>query len=153
MVWTRIQTSWAKRDEEPQYDEMAMTHLERPTLDSAAFISAAQTALQRIFKHGYAYAKVMVMLTELSDPAKSQGNLRDFMEAGPARAKKRAELLALVDRINRVDGRGTIRFASQGAPDAAWHMKRDRLSPAWTTDSQEMLQIGGNYLEQFHACL
>ncbi len=43
--------------------------------------------------------------------------------------------------VNRLDGRGVIRFASQGARIPDWEMKRDRLSPAWTTCLQELLRV------------
>ena len=48
-----------------------------------------------------------------------------------------------VDRINRLEGRGTVRFASQGAKNPDWEMKRDRLSPAWTTSLQQLLRVSG----------
>lgn len=152
MVSARVQTSWARKDE-PQYDEMAMVRLERPSLDSAVFISAALRGLERIFKPGYAYAKVMVMLTDLSDPTQGQHDLSNLLKDMRQVDQKRKDLLELMDRINRVEGRGTLHFASQGPKNAKWHMKRDRLSPAWTTDSQELLKIGGNYKEQFAGCL
>lgn len=142
MVSVRIQTSWARR-EDPQHDEMAMVRLERPSLDSAVFISAAQQGLKRIFRPGYAYAKVMVMLTDLSDPAKGQHDLREIIRNDREHDSRRRQLFELMDRVNRVEGRGTLRFASQGARDAAWHMKRGLLSPAWTTDSHELLVVHG----------
>lgn len=142
MVCARIQTAWAAKDQ-PQHDEMAMARIGRPTLDTAKIITAAKSCVERIFRHGYGYAKVMVMLTDLSDPAKGQYDLRQLIDNTGEEDKKRADLLALIDRVNRLEGRGTIRFASQGAPGAPWHMKRDRLSPAWTTDLKELLQVGG----------
>lgn len=150
MVGVRIQTAWAAKDQ-PQYDNMAMARLNAPTCDSARLIAAAHEGLERIFRGGYAYAKMLVMLTDLVDRAKGQHSLQDLIEDQRPRAARRKALMDVVDRINRVEGRDTIRFASQGAPDAAWHMKRERLSPAWTTDSQELLRIGGAYLDQFQA--
>ncbi len=141
MVCARIQTSLALKDQ-PAHDEMAMTRLGRPTLDSARIIAAARCGIERIFRPGYAYAKVMVMLTDLTDPRKSQGDLRDLLDNAAQMDSKRKILMDTVDRINRLKGRGAIRFASQGMPDASWHMKRDRLSPAWTTDINELLRVG-----------
>ena len=148
LVCVRLQTSWARKDR-PQHDEMTMVRLARPSFDSADFIRAARSGLERIFRPGYEYAKVMVMLTDFSDSAKGQLNFYSVLDEAQARDKKRERLFALVDRINRVEGRGTIRFAAQGPANAAWHMKRARLSPAWTTDSHELLQVGGDYLGQF----
>lgn len=142
MVCARIQTSWAAKDQ-PRHDEMAMIRLARPTLDTGAIITAARQGIERIFRQGYGYAKVMVMLTDLSDPAKGQHDLRQLLSDTSEADQKRKNLLELVDRVNRIQGRGTIRFAAQGTPDAAWHMKRDRLSPAWTTNINELLRVGG----------
>lgn len=149
MVSARIQTSWAQKGIKPQRDEMAMVRLKRPSFDSADFIRAAQAALKSIFRPGYGYAKVMVMLTDLSSHAEGQHDLYGLMYESEARDARRSALFELVDRINRVEGRGTIRFAAQGQQNAAWHMKRARLSPAWTTDSQELLRVGGDYMGQF----
>lgn len=146
MVSVRIQTSWARKDC-PQYDEMAMVRLKRLSCDSSDFIRAARSGLERIFKPGYAYAKVMVMLTEVAEAGKGQGELCAL--GHEVKDARREKLFELVDRINRVEGRGTIRFAAQGSPNASWHMKRQRLSPAWTTDSQELLTVGSDYLNQF----
>lgn len=139
VVGTRIQTAWAAKDQ-PQYDKMGWVGLERPTRDSSVLISAAKRSLQGIFRSGYAFAKVMVILTDLSDPAKGQISL--FAEAHRKADKRRDRLMELVDRINRLEGRGTLRFAAQGASDADWHMKRNRLSPCWTTDWKQLLKAG-----------
>ena len=142
MVSVRIQTAYYRNDQ-PGHDELTMTRLERPTCDSAVIIGAAKRGLERIFRHGYGYAKAMVMLTDLTDPAKGQPHLLDMLDGNAARDARRRKLMALVDRINRLEGRGTLRFAAQGATDAKWHMKRERLSPAWTTDSRQLLRVSG----------
>lgn len=137
-VSVRIQTA-IHRPEMPQHDEMIMVQLRRPVCDSGGIIKAARAGLERIFKYGHAYAKAMVMLTELSDPSKGQGELM-----GPVpNEEKRAALMQVMDRINRVEGRGTLVFASQGRKDADWHMKRENLSPAWTTDFHNLLKVWG----------
>ena len=48
-----------------------------------------------------------------------------------------------VDRVNRLEGVNAIRFASQDARNPDWEMKRERLSPAWTTCLQELLRVSG----------
>ena len=142
VVAVRIQTPYYVEDQ-PGHDEMTMVKLERPTSDSAVILAAARRGLERIFKYGYGYAKAMVMLTDLSDPAKGQPHMLDMLNGNAGRDARRGKLLEVVDRINRTQGRGTLRFAAQGAKDAKWHMKRGNLSLAWTTDSGELLQVGG----------
>lgn len=142
MVSVRIQTAYYRNDQ-PGHDELTMVRLERPTFDSALIISAARRGLRRIFRPGYGYAKAMVMLTDLSDPRKCQSHLLDMLNGNPARDARRQKLMELVDRINRREGRGTLRFAAQGATGATWHMKRENLSPAWTTDIHNLLMVSG----------
>lgn len=50
--------------------------------------------------------------------------------------------MGLMDRLYRLEGRGTLVIASQGPKNASWHMKRDRLSPSWTTNLKEILKVG-----------
>ncbi|MDE5832433.1 MAG: Y-family DNA polymerase [Desulfovibrio sp.] len=141
-VGARIQTAYYAEDQ-PQRDEMIMVRLARPSDDTSVLIRAARNGLRKIYRSGFAYAKVMVMLTDLSDPAKKQHNLLDIgTDAGPRDARRRA-LMELMDRVNRVRGRGTLTFAAQGLKNADWHMQRARLSPAWTTDINGLLTVRG----------
>lgn len=142
MVSVRIQTAYYRKDQ-PGHDEMTMLRLERPTCDSALIIRAARRALLRIFRAGYGYAKAMVMLTDLSDPGKCQPHLLDMLDGNAARDARRQKLMEVVDSINLREGRETLRFAAQGPRDAKWHMKRERLSPAWTTDVRHLLKVSG----------
>ena len=82
------------------------------------------------------------MLTDLSDPQKSQPSMLNLINDRRATDARRKKLMELVDRVNQTSGRGTLRFASQGRPDAEWHMKRGRVSPAWTTDWKQLLTVG-----------
>lgn len=141
MVGGRIQTSWAAKDQ-PQHDEMAFVRLPSRTFDTAPIITAARKAVAKIFRTGYAYAKVMVMLTDISDPVGTPGNLLDIVHNVSETTEKRRTLMEMMDRLNRIEGRGTLRFASQGTPTASWHMNRNRLSPAWSTNIHELLTVG-----------
>lgn len=142
LIGTRIQTAYYAEDQ-PQHAEMTFTRLANPSLDTALIIGAALQGLRRIYKPGYAYAKVMVMLTELSEPEKGQYELCDMLDDRKEKREKRKKLMEVMDAINRREGRGCLVFASQGLKDADWHMKRERLSPAWTTDRRNLLKVGG----------
>lgn len=142
VVGVRIQTAYYRKDQ-PQHDEMIFVNLSSPTSDSMVIVSAAEKGLRMIFRPGYGYAKVMVMLTDLSNPLKEQHDLFDLLDNRKNIRDKRNALMDLMDRINRMEGRGTLVVASQGHKDAAWHMKRDNLSPRWTTNLQELLIVGG----------
>ncbi len=71
--------------------------------------------------------KCGVIFTELRPQHVLQGDL-----FSPERNPKRAAFLATQDRINRRVGRHCLHCARVN-PDADWQMRRDKLSPAYTT--------------------
>jgi len=48
--------------------------------------------------------------------------------------------MAALDAINR-SGRGRVFFAGQGEHDSAWQMKREMLSPRYTTRLKDIPKI------------
>ncbi|HDX8940958.1 translesion error-prone DNA polymerase V subunit UmuC (plasmid) [Klebsiella michiganensis] len=112
---------------EPYYGNVATEKLLTPTQDTRDIIAAATTALERIWKDGHRYAKAGVMLNDFTGSGVSQ--LRLFDEHPPR--PHIAELMKVLDGINH-SGLGQVWFAGRGiAP--SWQMKRDMLSPAYTT--------------------
>ncbi|EEG4775442.1 Y-family DNA polymerase [Salmonella enterica subsp. enterica serovar Bredeney] len=112
---------------EAYYANVASEKLLLPTRDTRNIISAAVKALDSIWLDGHRYAKAGVMLNDFTPSGVSQLNL--FDEEQP-RAQS-DELMKVLDRINH-SGKGKIWFAGRGiAPE--WQMKRDMLSPAYTT--------------------
>lgn len=122
------------KDEHPQYQAGVTVPLPSPTSDTRRLTHAAHIGLKHLFKPGYAYQKAGVMLLELRDARYEQGML--FDDATPDRPR----LMEVIDRANDRWGRGTLRFASEGV-EKAWHMKRGNLSPAWTTNWQELPRV------------
>ncbi|ECI2792752.1 Y-family DNA polymerase [Salmonella enterica subsp. enterica serovar Give] len=112
---------------EAYYGNVASEKLLLPTRDTRDIISAAVKALDSIWLDGHRYAKAGVMLNDFTPSGVSQLNL--FDEEQP-RAQS-DELMKVLDRINH-SGKGKIWFSGRGiAPE--WQMKRDMLSPAYTT--------------------
>ena len=112
---------------EPYYGNVATEKLLTPTQDTRDIIAAATTALERIWKDGHRYAKAGVMLNDFTSSGVSQLQLFDERPPRP----HSAELMKVLDGIN-YSGKGHVWFAGRGiAP--AWQMKRDLLSPAYTT--------------------
>jgi len=65
--------------------------------------------------------------------------------AGPQRAGKAARhnsstLMEVLDQLNAKDGCGTLYFAGQGI-QPQWQMKRDMLSPRYTTRFSDLLVV------------
>lgn len=109
------------------YGNLANTRLMTPTQDTRDIISAALRCLDNVWKEGYRYQKAGVMLGDFFSQGVAQLHLFD---ESPPRSNSDA-LMTLFDSINK-KSKGTLWFAGQGT-DRRWQMKRDMLSPAWTT--------------------
>ena len=112
---------------EPYYSKIASERLSIPSRDTRDLIAAAGRALDKIWKEGHNYAKAGVMLNDFKPAGVTQLSLFD---EGKPYANSDA-LMNVLDTINN-SGKGKVWFAGRGiAP--AWTMKRDMLSPAYTT--------------------
>ncbi|HCA3439749.1 TPA: translesion error-prone DNA polymerase V subunit UmuC [Salmonella enterica subsp. salamae serovar 35:g,m,s,t:-] len=117
---------------ESYYGNIASEKLTLPTCDTRDVIAASVKILDRIWVDGYRYAKGGIMLNDFSSSGFSQLNL--FDEDKP-RANS-DKLMQVVDSINQ-SRLGQIWFAGRGiAP--SWQMKRELLSPAYTTRWDEL---------------
>ncbi|QCC85101.1 Y-family DNA polymerase [Desulfovibrio desulfuricans] len=121
------------------YDQTAQCPLPVPTADSQQFIHAALGGLDRIFLHGYAYAKAGVMLYGLERADSMQGSLLALAAGEDADGDgRRKRLMRSLDAINGRFGRDTIIFGAQGMGDAPWHMRQEHRSPRMTTCWDEL---------------
>ncbi|MEJ0230708.1 Y-family DNA polymerase (plasmid) [Klebsiella michiganensis] len=117
---------------EPYYGNVATEKLNTPTRDTRDIIAAAVKALDRIWIPGHRYAKAGIMLNDFSPNGISQLNLFDEIQP----RQQSDELMKVLDGINH-SGLGKIWFAGRGiAPE--WQMKREMLSPAYTTRWKEL---------------
>ncbi|RLM18807.1 DNA polymerase V subunit UmuC [Brenneria alni] len=109
------------------YANQASGTLTIPSNDTRDIVRVATTALDGIWRDGYRYMKAGVMLGDFFNQGVAQLNL--FDAHGP-RAGSDA-LMHVLDAINQ-SGKGKVWFAGQGMKQP-WQMKRERLSPAYTT--------------------
>lgn len=117
---------------EAYYGNVASEKLLLPTQDSRDIINAAVKALGRIWLDGRRYAKAGVMLNDFTPCGVSQLNL--FDEVQPREHSD--ALMKVLDGINH-SGKGKVWFAGRGiSPE--WQMKREMLSPAYTTRWNEL---------------
>ncbi|WP_213795436.1 DUF4113 domain-containing protein, partial [Klebsiella michiganensis] len=94
--------------------------------------AAAVRSLERIWLDGHRYAKAGIMLNDFSPNGIVQLNLFDDVQPRP----HSDALMNVLDGINH-SGLGKVWFAGRGiAPD--WQMKREMLSPAYTTRWKEL---------------
>jgi len=131
-----VSISTARHANEPQYSNTASCVCDYPTSDTRDIIESALRGLSTIWRDGYRYAKAGVMLGDFYQSGVAQFDM--FSEQQP-RANADA-LMAALDAINR-SGRGKVFFAGQGEQDSAWQMKREMLSPRYTTRLKDIPAI------------
>ena len=121
---------------EPYYGNSASVKLLIPTQDSRDIITAATKCLDAIWKDGHRYQKAGVMLGDFYSQGVAQLNL--FDDNAPRQNSEK--LMEVLDHLNAKDGRGTLYFAGQGI-QTAWQMKREMLSPRYTTRYSDLLKV------------
>lgn len=121
---------------EPYYGNSAGVKLLTPTQDSRDIIGAATRCLDAIWRDGHRYQKAGVMLGDFYSQGVAQLNLFDVN----APKENSEKLMAVLDRLNKKEGRGTLYFAGQGIQQQ-WQMKRAMLSPRYTTRYADLLTV------------
>ncbi|MDN8539880.1 translesion error-prone DNA polymerase V subunit UmuC [Erwinia sp. BC051422] len=109
------------------YNNQASGRLLLPSNDTRDIIRVSTEALDRIWREGERYIKAGVMLSDFYSEGVAQLDL--FAETQPK--ANSAALMTAIDTLNR-SGKGKVWFAGQGI-EKSWSMKREMLSPAWTT--------------------
>ncbi len=105
-----------------------------PTADTGALIGEAVRMLRPLWRQGYRYFKVGVLLDDLRDAATEPRSL--FPTRDPA---KSARLMAALDAVNARFGRGTLRPLATGLA-RPWGTRHARLSPRYTTRADELME-------------
>ena len=112
-----------------------------PTDDTRDFLHLAGELLKKIWKDGYRYAKAGVMLADFYDEGIEQLQLftdvasSSVHEAQPV-YRTNSALMTVLDEINH-SGKAKVFFAAKGLQQD-WAMKRQLLSPAYTTKWSEI---------------
>lgn len=121
---------------EPYYGNSASVKLLTPTQDSRDIIAAATRSLDAIWKDGHRYQKAGVMLGDFFSQGIAQLNL--FDDNAPRRGSEK--LMEVLDHLNAKEGKGALYFAGQGI-QRQWAMKREMLSPRYTTRYADLLRV------------
>jgi len=121
-----IRTSGFNQNE-PYYSQSASIRLSYPTDDTRDLIAPAVQLTNALWKPHYRYAKAGVLLSDFHEPNTVQ---LDLFESPPLRRHSKA-LMSTLDQVNH-SGLGTLFFAGEGI-QKPWRMKRERLSPRYTT--------------------
>ena len=117
------------RKEDIQYTGSRVIPLATPTQDTRKLIGAALAGLGDLYRPGILYKKAGVMLANLEDQTIHQ---EDLFVASDSAASKR--LMAAMDSINRLQGRGTVFLAAAGVDQKRWQMRSDMKSAGYLYD-------------------
>src|SRR3990172_11581216 len=124
------------KTEEAQYSNSAGCYLPEPTAYTPLLIKYALQCLEKIYREGFKFIKAGVMLMDIVPEDQIQLNL--FVPSRPLERDK--STMKAVDKINVKWGSNTIKYASSGL-EQSWRMKRAKLSPRYTTNWDEMLEV------------
>ncbi|MFA7381827.1 MAG: Y-family DNA polymerase [Desulfurivibrionaceae bacterium] len=119
------------REGEPQYANSLTVTLANPTASTLALIHHASEALRQLYRPGFSYQKVGVVLVDLVASSHEQQHLFRVPH------KEQGELMAALDKINRRWGRDTLQSGSAGL-ERPWKNKQTRKSPSYTTSWHEL---------------
>lgn len=117
------------------YSNSASGELITPSSDSRDLNQLALQLLKRLWRDGYHYNKAGVMLSDFYSQNTYQADLFSAANKRPQSDK----LMQVVDEINQ-RGLGRIFLARQGINND-WRMKRDYLSPAYTTRWEDIPRV------------
>jgi DNA polymerase V len=109
------------------------TNLPNPTSDTRKLLNEAFRLLDRGFRAGYEYRKAGIKLSNFNDSSSFQMN---FLYESDTEKDQR--LMKSVDLINKIEGEGSLKFASSGTNDIAWKMNRNFKSPRYTTSWDDL---------------
>ncbi len=125
------------RKSEDQYFNSATIKLAVPSAYPPDIIKAGVTGLENIFKQGFRYKRISIYLSGIEDEGSGQLDL--FLETDPRKKK----IMKSVDLINMKYGRNTVNCMSK-RKGSDWSMKREHLSPAYTTRWEMLPGVNAN---------
>lgn len=122
------------RDNIPHYSNSIAVSLPYPSNSSITISKYAKQGLRSIYKKGYGYKKVGVIVMGIVPENERQLNL--FCNEDPRHFK----LMKIVDQVNQREGNTKIRLASQDL-GRKWKMRQERLSPFYTTKWEDIIIV------------
>lgn len=102
--------------------------LSEPSSDTFVFQREAMRLTQELFEAGVPYKKAGIILSQLAPEIVHQLSL----DTDSTDRESREQLMSLIDGINTRFGKERVQIGGR-LLGAAWAVKRDRLSPAYTT--------------------
>ncbi|WP_323936260.1 translesion error-prone DNA polymerase V subunit UmuC [Aeromonas caviae] len=123
-------------ERETYYGNQISTRLQTPTSDTRDLLALIEPLLRRIWRDDVRYMKGGVMLADFIPTSMHQGDLFADRQQDP----RSEALMKVIDQINQ--GRlGKVYFAARGRDTTEWMMKREQLSPRYTTSISELPEV------------
>lgn len=119
----------------PQYYNSATMNLLSGSSATHKLIGYAFRCLDSVYREGFEYKKVGVILMDIRTKSSSQLDL--FCSHDTA---KEDELMMTLDKVNELQGRGTLKFAACGVTQF-WKMLSEMKSQHYTTRWSELLKV------------
>ena len=118
----------------PQYSNVATRKLSMPTADTPEIIRVAKNLTKKIYKSGYRYLRVGVVLADFV----SEANAPEYLFETPYQRSREQKLMNTIDKINQLMGPGTIKFGSVGLSGKPWKARQSSRSPRYTSRWDEL---------------
>lgn len=123
------------RQDLAQYAKNIVIQLPEATNSSPELISFALKGLRAIYKKGYHYKKVGIIVMDFVPENTIQTNL--FYTENKDRS---GTLMKALDNLNSKYGKDSVRIASQGF-NKHWKLRQEKLSPCYTTRWNDLLNV------------
>jgi DNA polymerase V len=113
----------------PSYNNAVTITFDQPNQDTGLLIRSALKGLDKIYRSGYRYQRAGILLPDLVPNGMQQLSLfSDDTRINP----KSDKLMAMMDTINRSQGKHTVRYASESLSNK-WQMRQNSRTQAYTT--------------------
>jgi len=116
--------------------QSAVSHFATPTNNTPELVQAALKLVQQLYDPTYGYKKAGVFGHHLQSANICQVDLFDALP--PQLRSKQKLFMQAVDSINNRYGSETIHTAAIDPNTRKWHGKKQRMSPAYTTDWSQL---------------
>jgi len=124
------------RTDEPQYNPQISSEFAEPKSFTPDLQHEAQRLLARIYRSGYRFRKVGIMLLDLTPATAIQRSLFRREE----RFEQKARLQRAIDHLNHQYGRDAVRTARHGFADKH-RLRAEKKSRCFTTRWEELLKV------------
>lgn len=121
--------------------QSAYTTLTTASNDTTELVGKALELMESLYSPDFGYKKAGVFANHLSSANVCQVDLFDSLS--PEARSKRKNFMNAVDKINNRYGKETIHVGSIDPKAVRWHARKERMSPAYTTDWSQLPLVYG----------